>query len=178
MWQLRKWLLLAALIGTVALGAAKPVRSLEEDDSTEAGEAGEAAQPGKPRGKYDWEQWYGYWRHSEQLSLAEWTSRIPAPVPRLLNVSALNALPDGEKAELFHACLTNQAKTLSSRVLRYRSPKLADVTAAVRLSVRERLLRKGFHLPPPPIFINLGAQRSPYTVFACCAIEEGGSGGT
>ena len=165
MWQLRKWLLLAALIATVALGAAKPVRSLEEDDSTEAGEAGEAAQPGKPRGKYDWEQWYGYWRHSEQLSLAEWTSRIPAPVPRLLNVSALNALPDGEKAELFHACLTNQAKTLSSRVLRYRSPKLADVTAAVRLSLRRacghylpmveggEAIDEGLPLAPPPIFI-------------------------
>ena len=85
-----------------------------------------------PRPQYEWETNYGYWRHQETVTLGEWTARTPAPVPQLLSIDALNGMGEEAKAELFHECLIRQAKGLSANVLRYRSPRLEDVTAAVR----------------------------------------------
>lgn len=87
---------------------------------------------GMPRPQYDWETNYGYWRHHETVTLEEWTARTPAPVPQLLSIDALNGMGEKAKTELFHECLVRQAKGLSANVLRYRSPRLEDVTAAVR----------------------------------------------
>jgi hypothetical protein len=84
-----------------------------------------------PRPKYDWEDNYGYWRHTDTASLEDWVARTPRAVPQLLSVDALNALGEEAKTELFHECLVSQAKGLAAHVLRYRSPALADVTDAV-----------------------------------------------
>jgi hypothetical protein len=72
-----------------------------------------------------------YWRHTDPLPVSEWQARIPAPIPRLLNVTALNLLDQETKKELFHGCLIGQAKAFTTHVLRYRPPKLTEVTAAV-----------------------------------------------
>jgi hypothetical protein len=134
MWRLQRAVVAVAALALLG-AAAPPVPSASGDQYGDpygvSNEDAHDVAPGKPRGKYDWESWYGYWRHTDEVSLATWRARIPPPVPRLLNVSTLNALPDGEKAELFHACLGNQAKSFSAHVLRYKSPKLAEVTAAV-----------------------------------------------
>ena len=95
----------------------------------------EGAVAATPRPKYTWEDTYGYWRHTDTASLEEWVARTPPAVPQLLSVDALNALGEEAKTELFNECLVNQAKTLAAHVLRYRSPRLSDVSEAVSLAL-------------------------------------------
>jgi hypothetical protein len=89
-------------------------------------------------GRHTWQHHYAYWRHPEKIPMREWLDAIPAPVDERLNHTALNALSFEDKADRFHQCLVKQAKTFSSYALRYQSPALSDVTAAVNQELRVR----------------------------------------
>jgi hypothetical protein len=118
----------------------------------------------------------GLWAVS-QAPLEEWVARTPPPVSPLFNTSAWASMDSAVKAEVFHACLIGQARSFGAWALRYRSPRLADVAAAVRapsrmalhaLSPRASVGMQQPHTHPTPVLLtppplaNSAATRTPY----------------
>ena len=82
----------------------------------------------QPR-SYPWEADYVAWRKRDKVSLEEWTAAFPTPQPMK------NAYEDRA------ACVDGFATRLQQHVMEYRSPRLADVTAAVRAELDRRKLQ-------------------------------------
>lgn len=87
----------------------------------------------EPRPTAPWEETYGFWRQQgAAVPLAQWIARTPSPVPQAFSPHDWDAMDLGNRTTTFHACLQRQAVDFGVRALRYRSPRLQDVTKMVR----------------------------------------------
>ena len=90
---------------------------------------------------YEWEAAYAPWRLRDPVTAAAWSSQTPRPKKRGVDRTDWQQLPPEERQPQFQACLAGQAKDFASRVLKYRSPVLDDVTALVRAELAARNAR-------------------------------------
>ena len=103
-----------------------------------------------------WEDTYGFWRQQgadAAVPLAQWIARTPSPVPQAFSPHDWDAMDLGNRTRTFHACLQRQAVDFGVRALRYRSPRLQDVTKMVRFHKLPANGARHAHtwacLPPP-----------------------------
>ena len=87
---------------------------------------------------YKWENSYGWWRDRTPAALDEWAERFPVPLTAQPPLAAYNAMDDDTKHEAFLSCINDEAFEFSKRIMSYRAPLLADVTATVRAELDKR----------------------------------------
>ena len=85
-----------------------------------------------------WDSNYAPWRDRTTVSAKEWAADIPPPVAQTMTMKQLAALPKKEKQQIFKKCLQKEATAFTDHVLRYRSPRLKEITAAVRTELDAR----------------------------------------
>ena len=78
---------------------------------------------------YPWESDYVPWRKHDTVSLEDWTAGFPQVRPMT------NSFDDRA------TCVDEQAVRLQRHVMEYRSPRLADISAAVRAELDRRGLK-------------------------------------
>ena len=74
---------------------------------------------------------YAHWRNRTAVSLQEWRANVPpadAPVP---DDATFDRLTSDERQAQFVECINAQARTCTEHAMAYRSPRLAEVRAAV-----------------------------------------------
>jgi hypothetical protein len=86
-----------------------------------------------------WEANYAFWRHRQPIPLQQWRDRFPLPHgPLPDNLTEFLDMSPHEREQSFYSCIENQAVEMQRRVLRYASPGLRDVRAAVRAELDAR----------------------------------------
>ena len=93
-------------------------------------------------GSPQWVSTYANWRNTEPVTVAEWERNYLHPKARQFTEAELEALPLPVARDAFKQCLEEEAQTFTNHVLKYRSPKLQEVTAAVREELDRRFVRE------------------------------------